>query len=121
MYQTVQHHILHSRTSKSTHYIISQVYFLIVKMKLLQSTFALSILFEVSHAFALPKDYEPDTLARGLLERRQNTRVVQDCGTWQMKCKNAAGACNNACYHVKCAAKNNKYVQVLGSNKNKPC
>jgi hypothetical protein len=71
-------------------------------MKLLQSAPVLALLFELSHSFALIRDYDVNTLTRDWLERRQNTTAVRDCGTWRMKCKNAAGACNNACYYLTC-------------------
>jgi hypothetical protein len=80
-------------------------------MKLLQSASAFSLLFELS--LALPKDYDGNAFTRDLLESRQNTAAVRDCGEWKMKCKNSAGACNNACYYVKCIAKSNKYVTSL--------
>jgi hypothetical protein len=80
-------------------------------MKLLQSASAFALLFELS--LALPKDYDGNALTRDLLERRQDTAAVKDCGEWKMKCKNAAGACNNACYYVNCIAKSNKYVSSL--------
>jgi hypothetical protein len=83
----------------------------IVKMKLLQSTSVFALLFKFS--LALPKDYDGNAIVRDMLEMRQGTAAVQDCGEWKMKCKNAAGACNNACYYVNCIAKNNKYVSSL--------
>jgi hypothetical protein len=47
-------------------------------MKLLRSAPALALLFKISHSFALPKDYDANTLTRDLLERRQDTKAVQD-------------------------------------------
>lgn len=33
-------------------------------------------------------------------------RAGRDCGKFVMYCDNAAGACNNACYHINCFDKN---------------
>jgi len=32
-------------------------------------------------------------------------RAGRDCGKFVMYCENAAGACNNACYHINCVDK----------------
>jgi hypothetical protein len=56
----------------------NQVHSPIVKMKLLQSASAFAVLFELS--LALPKDYDGNALTRDLLERRQDTAAVKDCG-----------------------------------------
>jgi hypothetical protein len=82
-------------------------------MKLLQSAPALVLLFYIDHSFALPKDYDTEALTRDLLEQRQSTSAVRDCGTWRMKCKNAAGACNNACYYINCIDNKNKCVSKV--------
>lgn len=37
---------------------------------------------------------------RGLLKR-----AGRDCGKFVMYCEKAAGACNNACYHINCIDK----------------
>ncbi|KAF2821921.1 hypothetical protein CC86DRAFT_373160 [Ophiobolus disseminans] len=73
-------------------------------MKFLHSASVVALLLELS--YALPQDLEGTSMARPLLKKR-----VQDCGTWRMKCKNAAGACNNACYYINCInGKNNKFA-----------
>lgn len=33
---------------------------------------------------------------------REIVKRARDCGTFRMPCANAAGACNNACYHIGC-------------------
>lgn len=43
-------------------------------------------------------------------------RDGRDCGKFVMYCEKAAGACNNACYHINCFDKNSAtmvYVNTL--------
>lgn len=45
-------------------------------------------------------------------------RAGRDCGEFVMYCEKAAGACNNACYHINCIDKNSAtmvYVSFLDS------
>ena len=45
-------------------------------------------------------------------------RAARDCGTFTMDCSSAAGACQNACYHVNCVDTNKEsstMVYVHGS------
>jgi len=37
----------------------------------------------------------------------------RDCGKFVMDCSKAAGACNNACYHVNCVDKNKESMKMV--------
>lgn len=43
----------------------------------------------------------------GRADRMLSRAVPRDFGTFKVNCKNAESACNNACYHIKCADNKN--------------
>lgn len=48
---------------------------------------------------------DPNTLPAARVHPRALTkRDERDCGVFEMDCSRAAGACNNACYHINCVA-----------------
>ena len=64
-------------------------------MKAFTSIVLSAFLFEQTLAF--PYGTEGMSPASPVLQKR-----ARHCGTWKMKCANAAGACNNACYYINC-------------------
>ncbi|KAL8765457.1 MAG: hypothetical protein Q9209_007484 [Squamulea sp. 1 TL-2023] len=47
-----------------------------------------------------------------------NKRDGRDCGKFEMFCEKAAGACNNACYHINCIDKNTETMVFDAGNTN---
>ena len=45
-----------------------------------------------------------------VLPRALIPRAGRDCGTFVMYCEKAAGACNNACYHINCINKDSEIM-----------
>jgi len=55
-----------------------------------------------AHSVSVPRTWSPI---------RIKDVQPRDYGTWEMKCKNAVGACSNARYYVKCIKeRDNKFV-----------
>ena len=44
----------------------------------------------------------PEETSIRLIPRARTNPNPMQCGTFTLKCKDAEGACNNACYHIKC-------------------
>jgi hypothetical protein len=76
------------------------------------SFFTLVATFLLATCLALPRGPEEVSLASPLLQKRAS----RGCGEWKMKCKNAAAACNSACYLINCIIKPkglpNRYVII---------
>ena len=60
---------------------------------------------------ALPNHPPPDA---ALLDTRDVVkRAPADCGTFTMFCDKAAGACNNACFHIYCIDDNEESRKMV--------
>lgn len=73
-------------------------------------TIALSLLHALSIATSI------NEVGFRLHPRALVPRAGRDCGKFVMYCEKAAGACNNACYHINCFDKNSAtmvYVNAL--------
>lgn len=99
----------------SEHYILASLHSTYYQSEKAISAFIMKLYYTpffsilwATETFALPADpagiesFSPLPDPNAIFKR-----APRDCGTFKFKCKNMAGACNNACYYINCVNKGN--------------